>query len=283
MVPGLVALLLGCAPPSDSEPTERRARRMVTLAPSFTEIVTTLGATDRLVARTDFDTDPAVAALPSVGGGLDPSHEVLVQTATELVLVAGGRDAPALASALQRVGISVETLPTQTIDDLFSAIDRIGELVDRSAAADALAREIQTRLDAVRNAVSETPPIPVMYVVWSDPPMSVGSGSYLDELLTLAGGTNIFSDSPPWPTVSFESIVAREPAWLIWPRGASSDVTIETIRNQAGWRDVEAVRAGRVAFVDADLFNRPGPKVAEAAETLAAILHPEHATLEPGS
>ena len=77
-----------------------------------------------------------------------------------------------------------------------------------------------------------------------------------------------------WPSVGYESIVRRNPSILIWPRGEASDLTLDVVREMPGWRDLEAVQAGRVVFVDSDLFNRPGPELGDAAEALARALHP---------
>ena len=118
--------------------------------------------------------------------------------------------------------------------------------------------------------------VSVMYVIWSDPPMTTAAGSYVDELITIAGGRNVFADAPMrWPSVGYESIVRRNPSVLVWPRGATSELTVELIRDMPGWRDLEAVQSGRIVFVDSDRFNRPGPDLAQAAADLARALHPE--------
>jgi iron complex transport system substrate-binding protein len=115
-----------------------------------------------------------------------------------------------------------------------------------------------------------------MYVVWGDPPMTAGARTFVDEVIRIAGGRNVFDDAPiQWPTVGFEAIVERSPEVIIWPHGEVGGADLDEIAERPGWRDVAAIQARRVVFVDADLFNRPGPGVVEAARELARRLHPD--------
>ena len=250
--------------------------RIVSLIPSLSEIVVALGAADQLVARTDFDTDPALVDLPSIGGGLDPNLEALVGLGAELVLMPGVRETPALVDRLADFGIEGWVLETETIDDLLEAVTEIGARLDRRGPADSLRTAIQAGLDEVRGRVGDRPSVPVMYVVWGDPPMTAGPRTFVDEVIRIAGGRNVFDDSPiQWPTVGFEAIVDRAPELIIWPRGEVGGADLDQIVQRPGWRDVAAVQARRIIFVNADLFNRPGPGVVEAARQLARRLHPD--------
>lgn len=261
---------------SDATAAPSSATRIVSLVPSLAEVLVAIGAEELLVARTDYDNHAALVELPSVGGGLDPSLETLVDLEVDVVLMPEGQDMPALAARLGDLGVSTVAFRTETVADLYDSIHRLGFLVDHVDQADALARQISTGLAEVRARVTERPPVPVMYVIWPDPPMTTAGGSYIDEVISIAGGENVFSDAPMrWPSVGYESIVRRNPAVLVWPRGATSDLTLERVRELPGWRDLEAVQAGRIAFVDSDRFNRPGPDLAEAAADLARALHPE--------
>ncbi len=257
-------------------PTPTGSARIVSLVPSLTEIVIALGAVDHLVARTDYDTDPSVVDLPSVGGGLDPNLEALVGLRAELVLMPGVQDTPALVDRLAGLGIAAMVLETETVDDLHSAVLEIGQRLGRSTQADSLNASIRAGLDEVRARVADRPAVSVMYVVWGDPPMTAGPGTFVDEVIQIAGGRNVFDDAPiQWPTVGFETIVDRSPEVIVWPRGEVGGTDLDEIAQRPGWRDVAAIRAGRVVFVDADLFNRPGPGVVQAARELARRLHPD--------
>jgi iron complex transport system substrate-binding protein len=248
----------------------RPAARIVSLLPSVTEILLALGAGDRLVARTDYDTDSTLIRLPSVGGGLNPSLERLTVLRPDLVVGwAGDQSLDRLAGH----GVVVYRPQSQTLADVQCAMLRLGRALGLETAADSLTRAIDGELEGVRRAVQGRPRPSVFYVVWFDPPMTAGPGTYLDELIDIAGGRNAFADAPnPWPTVSLEAVLRRQPAIVIVPRGAERSARL---RSTPGWRDLRAVRTGRVIEVDAGVFNRPGPRVGAAASTLAGLLHPE--------
>ncbi len=115
----------------------------------------------------------------------------------------------------------------------------------------------------------------VFYVVWHDPPTTASSGTYVNQLIEVAGARNIFADAPGlWPQVSLEEIVRRRPDYVLLPTDPDAGLTADRLRRAAGWRELEALRRGRLVEVDAALFNRPGPNVARAARRLASLLHP---------
>jgi iron complex transport system substrate-binding protein len=260
---------------ADRDGERPTAQRVVALVPSLAEIVVSIGAGHLLVARTDFDIEPVLADLPSVGGGLDPSLEAMIALDVDLVLMAQGRDSPALEAQFERLGMRVMSFPIETITDLYSATERLGVALGREEPAQEVSSTIRTELEEVRRAVAAREVVPVMFVVWGDPPMTAGGGTYIDEIIAIAGGRNVFEDSPTeWPVVGFESIVDRAPEVLIWPRGEVAGTDVDRLRETAGWREVGAVRSGDVLFVDANLFNRPGSRVAAAARVLADALHP---------
>lgn len=282
----LAVVLLALVSPSCASPDSAESRngaesqlpvvRAVALVPSLGEIVVALGGADALAGRTDYDIDPALVALPSVGGGLDPSLETMVELGVNLVLMSEGRDSPAMAERFESLGMEVLTFSTQSIDDIHTSIGRIGEALGREVAADSLSSSIARDLADVQARVADQEAVPVMFVVWSDPPMTTGGGTFVDEVMTVAGGRNVFADAiMEWPTVGFEAIVERKPDVVIWPQGEITIENVERLQTTAGWREVAAVQAGRVVLVDANLFNRPGPNVAVAARQLARALHPD--------
>ena len=113
----------------------------------------------------------------------------------------------------------------------------------------------------------------IYYVVWHDQPTTAGPATFINELIEIAGGRNVFADAPAqWPQVSLETIVSRQPDVIVLPSGDDQTLDLRRLRARVGWRDLRAVREGRVIHVDAELFNRPGPRVAEAARQLAQLL-----------
>lgn len=285
----LIALLAGCrpapapAPPASIQLTDaaglpvvlpRPPRRIVALVPSATETIVALGARDRLVGRTRYDRDPALAALPDVGGGLDPNIESLAALAPDLVVLQGGPRRSDLRERLAALRIPVLAVALDDTTDAFRSIALLGTALALDTAAARVAAGIRADFRAVAADVAGRPRPRVFYVVFDDPPMTAGTETFLGQLLDLAGATNIFADAPvDWPTVSMEELVRRAPDRLILPTGELRDASLARLRAQPGWRNLAAVREGRVALVDGDLVNRPGARMGEAARALRDAIH----------
>ena len=249
---------------------ERPALRIVSLAPSSTETLVRLGVSDRLVARTAFDHDEAIEGLPVIGrGSLATSAESVVELAPDLVVVWGDPVTRPLAGRLGGLGLTVFVSEPHTIADVLDSTTRLGRLVGAEARADSLVGAIRARMGDVRKRVAGRPAPRVLFLVWAEPPFTTGPGTYADEVIRSAGGRNVFFDMrESWGEVSLESIIDRDPDWVV------AGVPAETLeRTRLGALD--AVREGRVLTVDPDLFHRPGPRVADAIEILARRLHPE--------
>lgn len=252
------------------------ARRIVSLVPSATETLFALGAGDRVVGRTDYDQGPEAKAIPSVGGGLDPSLEALLALRPELVVGwEEGKD-PALRQRLAEQGIAVFAVAIRDTADVFRNVERLGALVGRGTAADSLNRAIRSGLAEVRASVAGRERPSVFYVVWNDPPMTAGPETFIAQLIGVAGGRTVFPDvEQDWPTVALEEIVRRQPDIVVVPVGEMRAHSAARLREAAGWRSLRAVRDGRVVEVPTDLMNRPGPHLAEAARAMRDVLHPE--------
>ena len=256
--------------------------RIVSLIPAVTETLVAIGAADRVVARTRYDEDPALAELPSVGGGIDPSLEFLAQLKPDLVVLwASGASGVLLEDRLDEIGLDWYAAAIQTVDDFRRHARNVGRLVGLEAAADSVIALVERDFGAAEQLWAGREPVDVVYVVQLEPPMTVGPGTFLDSLLGAAGAVNAFSDIVgSWPLVSMEEVVRRDPDYVIMPvqgtpdaRSDHGDPSIERLRARAGWAAVPAVAAGRVISVDGSLFGRPGPRMGEAALYLARRLH----------
>lgn len=252
-----------------------RPERIVSLAPSATSILVALGAAERIVARTALDEDPELAHLPLFSESLTPSAERIVDLRPDLVIVWPPATTPGTSERLAAGGIPLYRTDIQTTDEILAAIGRLGRLVGRSDRADSLSASIRARIEATRRRVECRSPPTVLYLVWHDPPYTVGSGSYVHEVIEAAGGRNAFADlRSPWGEVSEEVLLRRDPDHLVVPQGRAHDLPLEALRARP-FAELSAVREGRVEIVDSDRFNRPGPEVASAVEELARALHPE--------
>lgn len=259
----------------DTLALSRPADRVVSLVPAATEVLFALGAGDRLVGRTRYGTHPPAArSVPSVGEGVRPSVERVIGRRPDAVVVYAGSGNRGSIRRLEELGVPVLALEHNTIPQFVRNTRRLGALTGRVGAADSLVRAVRRRLAAVGGLTAGRRPVSVYYDVWPDPPRTIGSGSYLDSLITLAGGRNVFGDRPgPSPKVSLEAVVAREPDVILFPRGVGSGDRAPP-EARPGWRSLGAVRRGAVRRVDGELLHRLGPRLGEAAAHLAAALHP---------
>ncbi|MBW3660331.1 MAG: helical backbone metal receptor [Gemmatimonadetes bacterium] len=254
---------------------ERPARRVVSLVPSVTETVVALGAADRLVARTRYDDAPELAGLPSVGGGLDPSIESIVALEPDLVVAWNAREGR-LASPLVGAGIPVYLADIQDTTGIFTTIRRFGALLGRGDAADSLAGALRDSLAAVAAGAGEGARPAVFYWMAGDPPRTAGRSTFIGEAIDIAGGTNAFGDlRARWPAVSLEAVVARDPDVVVVPVGDGLP-DAEDLAATPGWRELTAVRTGRLVEIPADLFARPGPRLGAAARALREGLEAVH-------
>lgn len=250
------------------------ARRIVSLAPATTELVFALALGGRLVGRTTWCDFPAAAlAVPDVGNGIGPNVEAVAALRPDLVLLyASDANRQALAR-LETLGIPTVVLRVDLAADLRRATRLIAEAAGIPEAALTLISQLDGALDAarLRHTVGVRRRTRVYVDVESNPPLTVGRGSYLSEILRVAGAENVFEDiAQPSAPVSLEAIVAREPDAVLV---LSYDTTrAPDLSGRPGWRAVRAVREGRVVAVDGRLYGRPSPRMPQAVADLAARL-----------
>ncbi len=238
---------------------------------SATEWLVAMHQQQRLVARTDYDHEPAIATLPSIGGGLDPSPEVIASLKPDVVIGWHNSASVNLQHALVPFHIPVLSFETTDTADAFINLQRLGVLVGDTLTADSLAQALRDSLAAVQRSAcgaDTAAPATVLLVLWTDPPMTAGRGTWMNTVLNAACLRNVFDDLvQPWPTVSLEAIAARQPDWILTSRGQPGQ-RLSELRAAPGWRDLKAVRAGRVLEIPGDLFARAGPTMAQAARAI---------------
>lgn len=247
----------------------RPATRVVSLMPTVTDLVIALGHADRLIARTEYDVDPRIAQLPSIGGGLTPSVEWLASQRPDLVVSWPDNASRSLVGKIEALGIPVYTARTEVVADALRTIRNLGVLLAATSSADSLARSLTAALDSIRAAAAGKRPVRAAYVLAVQPPTVAGPGTFIDELIRIAGGENVFGDiTRPWPEVNLEEIIRRDPDVIILARESASDPQL-LLRTLPGWRELSAVRSGRVHRVSPDYFNRSGPYMPRAARELS--------------
>ena len=258
-------LVVGCRP--SGRPAVGPSQRIVSLLPTFTEILFAIGAGDRVVGRTTWcDYPPAARDVPSVGDGIPPNIEAVAARKPDLVILYNSGPNVTAAQQLERIGIRTVLLDMNRLEDLGPATRKLGQLTGLEQRADSLATAMDSLLD--RPLPSSTASL--VFVVWDNPPIIIGRGSYLDQLATLAGARNVFDDvAAPSAQVSLEAIAARNPKWIAV---LSDSADTPAFARRREWKAVRAVRDGRFLLLPGMLFGRAGPRSGAAIDSLRALL-----------
>ena len=244
-------------------------------------MVFALGAGNALVGDTTYcDFPEAARRRPKVGAMEDGSIDLerVLALKPDLV-VAIGEGQQTSVDSLRRLGLRVEVVPSQTYDDVFDAITRMGRLLGREAEAKRLMAELERRIERIRRAVA---PLPserrprVFYQVWDRPLMTATRNTLIGRLIELAGGVNIFADlSGRFVQVSPEAVLERNPQAIVAPDHHAARVDLRRLTQLPGFSHLEAVQRGHILILDGNLVSRAGPRIADALELLAHALHPD--------
>jgi iron complex transport system substrate-binding protein len=260
--------------------------RIVSLAPSNTEILFLLGAGDNVVGVTDYCDYPynftawvEAGNMSSIGSYYGPSVEPIVALDPDLVLAStGSLDA---AANLGNLGYNVLIVEGRTLDAILQDILLVGRATYKNTEASAIVIDMRSRIDSVANQVMVATTTPTVYhEVWHEPLMSVGPNTFIDDLITLAGGENIFNDATTsWPQISSEAVIEKNPDVMFFPDmymgRANFYDTIEAVADRPGWSSISAVQNDALYEINADIISRSGPRLVDALEAIAKMVHPE--------
>lgn len=239
-----------------------RVSRIVTLAPNLTEMVFAIGAGDRIVGVDDSSNFPAAAkALPKVGG-MQPNIEKIAALKPDLVIASTEGNHPNLVPALAAADIPLYVVRTDRLAEITGAMRRLGQVLG-APRGDEAARELERDIAAQRRTRAQATRI--LFAVWTDPLYVAGTNTFTHDLFALCGAQNAVQVSG-WPQYSLESLVAAPPDLIVYPRGAVTPEQMDALRKRAPGMNADIVA------VDEDIFQRPGPRVAQAAQSLNAIL-----------
>jgi len=260
---------------------ESAAQRVVSLAPSNTEILFALGAGDKVVGRDEFsDYPPEAEAIAKVGGSMgEYSLEAITALKPDLVL-ASELNSPELVASLEKLGLTVYYLPNpKTFEDLYTNLETVATLTGRDATK--LTDSLKARVTAVDEKIMPLSVRPSVFyeVDATDPskPYTAGVGTFINLIINRAGGANfteLAGITDPYPQVSLEQLVIAPPDFIIL--GDSMwGTTPEIVAGRPGWDALAAVTEGRVFPFDDNLVSRPGPRLVDGLEALAKLLHPD--------
>ena len=256
---------------------DQPAARIVSLAPANTEIVYAIGAGDKLVAGTTYDDYPEEAkALPKVGDFNNPNIEKTASYSPDLVLAAGGIQ-DKLRTKLEALGMKVYVVDPTTYDGVIATIENIGKLAGAEDGAIKVGDDMTAAQQEVQAAVGDLPKATTFLEIYSKPLMTAGKGTYIDDMITIAGGENIGAQAGEgFPTFSTEVLVKDDPQVYVADSGSMSKPG--EINDRAGFSALTAVKDGHVYVIDDSTIARPGPRLAIGLRTLASYIHPEAQT-----
>jgi len=296
----VLGFLWGCSPAtqrttaSPMEITDQLGRtvkldkvpqRIISLAPSNTEVLFALGLADRIVAVTDYcDYPPEAKQKPKIGGFSNPNIESIIALSPDLILAASIHEKGVIPQ-LEEKELTVFALTPKTMDEIQQAITLVGSITGKEKEAAALVDDMKKRIKAITDKTSGLTALRrprAMYLVWHDPLMTAGAKTLQDELIAKAGGLNIAQGLTDYAKISLEAVIQADPEVMIAGvgHGSGEDLTFQFLNTESRLKDTAARRNNRVFGVDANQVSRPGPRAVAALEELAKFIHPE---LFPGA
>jgi iron complex transport system substrate-binding protein len=246
-------------------------RRIVSLNPATTEILFALGAGSRLVGRSNYDLWPDSAKLiQALGNGIQPNVEAVLGTRPDLVVLYASQDNRPAAGRFRAAGVNTLSLKNDSIADFRRTVETLGAILGDSVRARSVTDSVYHTIDRVRASTARLTRPTVFWHIWDAPLITIGAGSFMNELVNIAGATNVYADiEAPSKTISLEDVARRDPEFILaGPIGAAK------IAGDPRWRIVRAVRSGKVLIVDTVVVARPSVRLGEAALSLANLLHP---------
>ncbi len=254
--------------------------RIISLAPSNTEILYALGLKDQVVGVTDYDDyPPEVKEKNSIGSFFSPNIETIVALNPDLILATTVHVGEVIPH-LENLGLKVVALDPKSVDEVLAAINIVGKITGKEEEARSLTTGMQNRIQAITsktNSLPETKKPSVFYITWHDPIQTSGSGNLGDDLIMKAGGRNIFHKLEGAPFVSLEEVVQANPEVIIAGigMGTGGDATLQLALNEPRFRSTTARLNNRIYPVDINLVGRPGPRIVDGLEQFARLIHPE--------
>jgi len=255
-------------------------QRIVSHVPSITEMLFALGVGERVVGVSDYCDYPEEAKLkPSVGNYFNPSIERIVALEPDLVLTDGHSESIKQLDELDPP-ITYMVIQPKDINGIFKDIELLGKVTGTEKRAEGLIRDMRHRISRISAQVEDAPRVKVFYVFDAtdlNNPWTAGPGSFVDYLITTAGGENVAAEAQgAWIQFSIEKVINSDPEIIILPsKHGTAFTSPEVLKEHPAWQETTAVREGRIHIIDGDLFDRSGPRIVQGLEEMAKIIHPE--------
>jgi iron complex transport system substrate-binding protein len=285
----LVSVVAGCQPqfqPGDFTDDMGREvtinevpQRIISFGPNITEILFALGLEEKVVGVSDFSDYPEAAQeIAKIGNAFSPSLEKIVELEPDMVLTVEHEQ---LNAELEALGLTFMILEPRDIDGILDDIELVGKVTGTEKAADDLVTEMRDSISRITAVVEDAPEVSVFFIIDGadlTSPWTVGPGSFIHALITMAGGENVaMAAAGDWVQFSIEQVVSADPDIIIIQTmtGGVPTVSKEVLEENAAWREMTAVKENRIYFINGDLVSRPGPRITQGLEGLAEIIHPE--------
>ncbi len=251
-------------------------KRIVSLAPSITEMLFALGLDQEIVGVTEFcNYPPAALDKPKVGYA-QPNLESIVALEPELIVAPKSFLRVDLLNRLEQLKIPTMLLDAQTVEDILRHIQLLGRMVGRVPESLKVTETIRKQMTVLTARLEGRPRPTLLFVINTDPLITVGPGSYIHQLIELAGARNAAeSAGTPYPRLSIEEVLRQNPEFLLFPTGQFEGIPQAEQDQWRRWTSLEAVKRNQFMHINSDILNRPGPRVLEALEALITILHPD--------
>jgi iron complex transport system substrate-binding protein len=253
---------------------EKPVERVVSLAPSNTEIVFALEAQDKLVGVTTYCDYPEEAkSKEKVGDFANPNVEKIISLKPEVVLATGGIQ-KGVVDRLEKAGIKVFVVDPKNFEQLFVDIEKVGEILGLKEKAEKLTESMRNKVKEIEEKTKDLPKPKVFFEIYSQPLMTAGERTFIDDMIRISGGTNIgASAGEGFPQFSEEQLLKENPDVYIAVKGSMNSPA--DIKKRAGYKALKAVKEGRVYVVDDNLVTRPGPRLVNGLMEVARAIHPE--------
>ncbi len=246
------------------------------MAPSITETVFAVGAGDRVAGvSTADDYPPEVENIEQIGDYQQVNAEKVASLGIDVLFLSFDTTTEEQAQDLEeKTGAEVVVINPASVEEAIDSVGLVGEAVGEPERAQVVEERLRAELDQLRSEVEGLPEPTVFYEVGYDPLFTVGPGSFVQDVIELAGGQNVAADADqPYPQYPVERLLQQDPE--LYVAGASSGVTVEDIVNRSSYASLDAVQQGNVFVINDDLVNRPGPRIVEGVREMAETLHPE--------
>lgn len=255
---------------------DSKPNRIISFAPSVTETLFAVGAGNRVVGVTTSDDYPPEAkAIEAVGGYNGPNVEKVISLDADLMILSFDSSTKAYADDMQeKTGTKVIVTNPKSLEGAISSIGTVADIVGESEKGQVVEERLNSELKQIEDKVAGEPKPTVFYEVWGDPLQTAGPGSFIDDAIKAAGGTNIAADTKEaYPQYSKEVLLRKNPDYYMV--GVTSGISTEEISGRPGYSSLKAVEDDHVSVVDDNLIVRPGPRIVEGVREIAEEIHPE--------